>query len=134
MVQGSALSNSRRGASTSFAFGPAEVSSSSWLLCVSPRSSRRRAWRSSALSGPKIKTSHEYQQAVEQSKKRTKEQTEQKAELQKLRIQINRLRRQREDTKDLFHRLEDKENSYGRRKQQRPPGAYLATNEIFSKE
>ena len=76
----------------------------------------------------KIKTSDEYQQAVEQSKKRTKEQTEQKAELQKLRIQINRLRRQREDTKDLLRRLKDKENSYGRRKQQRPPGAYLATN------
>ena len=82
----------------------------------------------------KIKTSDEYQQAVEQSKKRTKEQTEQKAELQKLRIQINRLRRQHEDTKDLLRELKEKENSYGRGKQQRPPGAYLATNEIFSKE
>ena len=80
----------------------------------------------------KIKKSPEYQKAVEQSKQRTKEQTEQKAELQKLRIQINRLRRQGEDTKDLLRKLKDKENSYGRRKQQRPPGAYLATIQIFT--
>ena len=79
-----------------------------------------------------IKKSPEYQKAVEQSKQRTKEQTEQKAELQKLRIQINRLRRQGEDTKDLLRKLKDKENSYGRRKQQRPPGAYLATIQIFT--
>ena len=81
-----------------------------------------------------IKKSSEYQKAVEQSKKRTREQTEQKVELQKLRIQINRLRRHGEETKELLCKLRDMENSYGRGKQQRPPGAYLATNEIFSKE
>ena len=82
----------------------------------------------------KIKKSSEYEKAKAQSTQRTKEQTKQKAELQKLRIQINRLRRQHEDTKDLLRELKEKENSYGRGKQQRPPGAYLATNEIFSKE
>ena len=81
-----------------------------------------------------IKKSSEYQKAVEQSKKRTREQTEQKVELQKLRIQINRLRRHGEETKELLCKLRDMENSYGRGKQQRPPGAYLATNEIFSEE
>ena len=37
-----------------------------------------------------IKTSTEYKKAVEQSKKRTQEQTKQKTELQNLRMQINR--------------------------------------------
>ena len=81
-----------------------------------------------------IKKSSEYNQAVEQSKQRTEEQTKQKAELQNLRIRINRLRRKGEDTEDLLLELEDKEKSYGRGKQQRPPGAYLATNQIFSAE
>ena len=81
-----------------------------------------------------IKNSSEYKEAVEQSKKRTEEQTKQKAELQNLRIRINRLRRKGEDTKELVRGLEDKEKSYGRGKQQRPPGAYLATNQIFSTE
>ena len=78
-----------------------------------------------------IKNSPEYNQAVEQSKQRTEEQTKQKAELQDLRIRINRLRRKGEDTEDLLE-LEDKEKSYGRGKQQRPPGAHLATNQIFT--
>ena len=61
-------------------------------------------------------------------------QAKQKAELQNLRMRINRLRRMGEDTEDLLLELEDKEKSYGRGKQQRPPGAYLATNQIFSTE
>ena len=81
-----------------------------------------------------IKKSPGHNQAVEQSKQRTEEQTKQKAELQNLRIRINRLRRKGEDTEDLLLELEDKEKSYGRGKQQRPPGAYLATNQIFSNE
>ena len=81
-----------------------------------------------------IKKSSEYKKAVEQSKERTLEQTKQKVELQKLRIKINRLRRHGEEAKELLYKLRDMENSYGRGKQQRPPGAYLATNEIFSKE
>ena len=81
-----------------------------------------------------IKKSSEYKKAVEQSKKRTLEQTKQKVELQKLRIKINRLRRHGEEAKELLYKLREMEYSYGRGKQQRPPGAYLATNEIFSKE
>ena len=81
-----------------------------------------------------IKKSAEYKEAVEQSKKRTEEQTKQKAELQNLRMQINRLRRKGEDTEDLLQELGEKEKIYGRGKQQRPGGAYLATNQIFSTE
>ena len=81
-----------------------------------------------------IKNSSEYKEAVEQSKKRTEEQTKQKAELQNLRMQINRLRRKGEDTEDLLQELGDKQKNYGRGKQQRPPGGYLASNEIFSSE
>ena len=58
-----------------------------------------------------IKKSSEYKEAVEQSKQRTEEQTKQKAELQNLRIRINRLRRMGEDTEDLLLELEDKEKS-----------------------
>ena len=54
--------------------------------------------------------------------------------LQNLRIRINRLRRKGEDTEDLLLELEDKEKSYRRGKQQRPPGAYLATNQTFTTE
>ena len=54
--------------------------------------------------------------------------------MQNLRIRINRLRRKGEDTEDLLLELHDKEKIYGRGKQQRPPGAYLATNQIFSTE
>ena len=79
-----------------------------------------------------IKNSSEYNEAIEQSKQRTEPQTKQKAELQNLRMRINRLRRMGEDTEDLLLELEDKEKSYGRGKQQRPPGAYLATNQIFT--
>ena len=75
----------------------------------------------------RIKKSSGYKQAVAQSKKRTEEQTKQKAELQHLRMRINRLRRMGEDTQHLLLKLKDKENSYGRRKQQLPPGAYLAS-------
>ena len=81
-----------------------------------------------------IKKSSEYNEAVEQSKQRTEEQTKQKAELQNLRMRINRLRRMGEDTEDLLLELKDKEKSYGRGKQQRPPGAYLATHHIFTNE
>ena len=81
-----------------------------------------------------IKNSQEYKEAVEQSKKRTEEQTKQKAELQNLRIRINRLRRNDEDTEDLLLQLKKKEKLYGRGKQHRPPGAYLASNQIFSTE
>ena len=81
-----------------------------------------------------IKNSSEYKEAVEQSKKRTEEQTKQKAELQNLRMQINRLRRNDKDTEDLLLELQNKEKSYGRGKQHRPPGAYLASNQIFSTE
>ena len=35
---------------------------------------------------------------------------------------------------NLLLELHDKEKIYGRGKQQRPPGAYLATNQIFSTE
>ena len=49
-------------------------------------------------------------------------------------MQINRLRRKDEDTEDLLLELQDKEKVYGRGKQQRPPGAYLATHQIFSTE
>ena len=80
----------------------------------------------------KIKTSPEYIEAVEQSKERTEAQDKQKAELQILRIQINRLRREGKDTKDLLHVLQVKERIYGRGKQYRPPGAYFATNPRFS--
>ena len=62
------------------------------------------------------------------------EQTKHKAELQHLRMQINRLRRMGEDTQDLLLKLRDKEKSYGRRKQQRPPGAYLATHHTDTNE
>ena len=78
--------------------------------------------------------SSENKEAVEQSKKRTQEQTKQKAELQNLRMQINRLRRKGGDTEDLLQELGEKEKIYGRGKQQRPGGAYLATNQIFSTE
>ena len=79
-----------------------------------------------------IKKTSEYKQAVEQSKMRTEEQTTQKAELQNLRIRINRLRRTGEATDHLLLELQAKEKNYGRGKQHRPPGAYLATNQIFS--
>ena len=70
-----------------------------------------------------IKKSSEYKEAVEQSKKRTEEQTKQKAELQNLRMQINRLRRNGKDTEDLLLEFHDKEKIYGRGKQ-RPRCAF----------
>ena len=79
-----------------------------------------------------IKKSNEYKEAVEQSKKRTHEQTKQKTELQNLRMKISRLRRQGEDTEQFEELLEAKQKNYGRWKQHRPPGAYLASNTIFS--
>ena len=79
-----------------------------------------------------IKESREYKQAVEQSKKRTREQTLDKAELQNLRIKINRLRRNNQNTDALLVELQEKEKSYGRGKQKRPPGSFLATNQIHS--
>ena len=79
-----------------------------------------------------IKKSAEYKEAVEQSKKRTEEQTKQKTEFQNLRMKINRLRRKGEDTEEFEQLLEAKEKIWGRGKQHRPPGAYLASNQIFS--
>ena len=49
---------------------------------------------------------------IEQSKKRTEPQTKQKAELQNLRMQINRLRQKGEDTEELVRALRDEEKSY----------------------
>ena len=63
-----------------------------------------------------IKKSTEYKEAVEQSKKRTQEQTKQKTELQNLRMQINRLGQKGEDTEYLLQELGDKEKSYERGK------------------
>ena len=54
--------------------------------------------------------------------------------MQNLRIRINRLRRMGEGTEDLLVALQVKEKSYGRGRQQRPPGTYLATNQIFAAE
>ena len=81
-----------------------------------------------------IKNSSEYKEAIKQSKERTELQAKQKAVLQNLRMQINRLRRMGEETEALLLELHDKEKIYGRGKQQRPPGAYLATNQVFSTE
>ena len=52
--------------------------------------------------------------------------------MQNLRIRINRLRRKNQDTDELLLELEEKEKSYGRGQQHHPPGAYLASNQIFS--
>ena len=79
-----------------------------------------------------IKKTREYRDAVEQSKQRTEEQTQQKSELPNVRIQINRIRRRGEDADELLLDFEEKEKSYGRGKQHHPPGAYLASNQIFS--
>ena len=81
-----------------------------------------------------IKATEEYKKAVEQSKKRTEKQTRQKADLQSLRILINKRRRKGQDTENLEIELQNKEENYGRGKQHRPPGAYLANNTIFSSE
>ena len=61
-----------------------------------------------------IKNSSEYKAAIEESKRRTELQTKQKAELQNLRIRINRKRQKREGTEDLLRELRDKEKSYDR--------------------
>ena len=57
-----------------------------------------------------IKNSSEYQTALEHNKKRSEPQIKQTIELQNLRIQINRLKRQRQDTtqleKDLWNKLQ----------------------------
>ena len=63
-----------------------------------------------------IKKSSEYKKAIEQRKKRTEPETKQKAELQNLRMQINRLRQKGEDAEDLLLELRDKEKSYARGK------------------
>ena len=63
-----------------------------------------------------IKNIAEYKEALEQSKKCTERQTKQEAELQNLRMQINRLRQKGQDTEDLLLQLRDKEKSYERRK------------------
>ena len=66
----------------------------------------------------------------EQSKKRTEEQTKQKAELQNLRMQINRLRRKGGDTEGLLQELRDKEKSYERGKK-RSLGPMTLREEAF---
>ena len=63
-----------------------------------------------------IKNSSEYKEAIEQSKARTEPQAKQKAVLQNLRMQINRLCQKGEDTEDLLQKLRDKEKSYERGK------------------
>ena len=63
-----------------------------------------------------IKKSTEYKEAVEQSKKLTQKQTKQRTELQNLRMQINRLGQQGEDTEYLRQELRDKEEKYERGK------------------
>ena len=64
-----------------------------------------------------IKNSSEYKEAVEQSKKRTEEQTKHKAELQNLRMQINRLRRKGEDTEDADESPASRSKRVQRRRQ-----------------
>ena len=61
-----------------------------------------------------IKNNSEYKQAIEQSKEPMERQAKQKAVLQNLRMQINRLRQKGEDTEDLLLELRDKEKSYDR--------------------
>ena len=61
-----------------------------------------------------IKNSSEYKETIEESKRRTELQTQQKAELQNLRVQINRKRQKGEGTQDLLLELRDKEKSYDR--------------------
>ena len=56
-----------------------------------------------------IKNSSEYKKAIEQSKARTEPKAEQKAVLQNLRMQINRLCQKGEGTEDLRLELRDKE-------------------------
>ena len=63
-----------------------------------------------------IKNNSEYKKSIEQSKERTEPQAKQKAVLQNLRMQINRLRQKGEDTEDLLLELRDKEKSYERGK------------------
>ena len=63
-----------------------------------------------------IRNSSEYKKAVEQIKEQMEDQTKEKAVLQNLRIQINRLRRKGEDTEDLLFELRDKEKHYERGK------------------
>ena len=79
-----------------------------------------------------IKKSDDSKKAVAQSQKRTEEQTKQRAELQKLRININRLRKNGEEDEQLLQELKQKQEIYGRGKQVRPPGCYLADNQEFS--
>ena len=55
-----------------------------------------------------IKNSSEYQTALEHNKKRSEHQINQTIELQKLRIQISRLRRKRQDTTQLEEHLRNK--------------------------
>ena len=61
-----------------------------------------------------IKRSPEYKEATEHSKRRTELETKQKAELQNLRMRINRKRLKGEGTQDLLRELRDKEKSYDR--------------------
>ena len=63
-----------------------------------------------------IKNNSEYKKAIEQSKERTEPRAKQKAVLQNLRMQINRLRQKAEDTEDLLLELQEKEKSYEREK------------------
>ena len=69
-----------------------------------------------------IKNSSEYKKAIEQIKERTEPQAKQKAVLQNLRMQINRLRQKGEDTEDLVLELWEQEKSYARWKK-RPLGS-----------
>ena len=63
-----------------------------------------------------IINSSEYKEAMDHIKKRLEPQISQKAELQNLRMQINRLRKQGQDAKNLLLELRDKEKRYESKK------------------
>ena len=79
-----------------------------------------------------IKNSSEYKEAIEQSKARTESQAKQKAVLQNLRMQINRLCQKGEDTEHLLQKLGDKEKSYQRRTKASPGLHDVATQRTQS--
>ena len=68
------------------------------------------------MNGLTSKTAQSTRRPSSRAKKRTEPETKQKAELQNLRMQINRLRQKGEDTEDLLLELRDKEKSYERGK------------------
>ena len=59
-----------------------------------------------------IRNSSEYKEAIENRTKRKEPEAKQKAELQKLRVEINRLRKQGRNAKDLLLKLQAKKKRY----------------------